>query len=129
MNGVDKFWRDGLIYRENSPQHRAHLVIGKRSEDDFLCQMASVKLGQPALHVRGSFIAAVSQKQYDWLVGALPREMIEEFQTCVVAPMDVFDDQRKGALYSGTNEKLSQPVKKMLLLLLCICKCCLGCVR
>ena len=105
--------KDGL-------EHRIDLGTGESLQGEVLGQVLPVKFGQGMPQLWRHFITPVGQHKQDGQVRTSSRQVQQEFEAGLVAPVEIFENEQQRLACGLLCKKLQQQGKQTALLLLWI---------
>jgi hypothetical protein len=102
---------------EDGPQHCIDAVTREACKQDFLGQVVAIQLRQEMSETRAHLIVAIGQQNEEGMSRTAPRQVVEEFQAGIIAPMNIFNDERHWPSAGLIHEELGQRRKEAAFLL------------
>src|SRR5215218_4361084 len=103
---------------KDGTKHGRRFRCRQGSKHHFACTPASVNLGKKAIEPGAGLITAIRQHEGDAWGWHAPDEEEEQFEACIIAPMDILDDHEQGALHGQAGQERPHLLKDATLLLL-----------
>ena len=116
---MDKANRIGgeLVLSKDGLKHSLDLDMRQALKDDFLGEPLAVKLRQPMFQAEMRFVAAIGRQDEQRVGCAVARQVVQELETCFIAPVDILYREQHGLFRSYTGEEVRKSHEQALLFL------------